>query len=277
VFTVERTGRDTFRAWDPSVWLGSSWWPVPAVHGGQLIGQGLSAALSTASFAPQSLHAYFLRAADPRRPIQLFVTRLKDGAAFQLRRVDVAQDDRAVLTLTASFHPEEPGFDYQMPMASLVRAPENCPEATGVFAELREMLGVEVREAGVEGPGPDGAWRSSGRLWLRAATPAGDPGLDSCVLCLLSDLSVHFSIRLPVLGSGMIQERPDVTTASLDHSLWWHRPVRTKGWLLYDLHALSVHGARGLSRGVLHDRSGRLVASSTQEVLIRPRPPSPVG
>lgn len=268
VFQLEEIGPDRFRGVDPSLWLQRTWWPAPAMHGGQLIGQGLRAAMATATFAPHSLHAYFLRPADPAAPVDFEVARRKDGSAFQLRGVEATQGARTVLSMSVSFHQAESGFDYQVPTPLDAGDPEDLPPAGGVFADLRELLGVDIREAAVPGPAADGTWRSSGRLWVRPLR-SGSPGLEPCALAFVSDLSVHYSIRLPVLGTGLMYERPDVATSSLDHAVWYHRPARPEEWILYDLHALTVVGSRGLSRGAMFDRDGRLVASTTQEVLIR--------
>ena len=57
--------------------------------------------------------------------------------------------------------------------------------------------------------------------------------------------------------------------ASLDHSLWYHRPLRMDDWLLYAMDSPSASGSRGLSRGQLFNRAGELVASVAQESLMR--------
>jgi len=58
--------------------------------------------------------------------------------------------------------------------------------------------------------------------------------------------------------------------ASLDHAIWFHRPFRADGWLLYDQDTPSATGARGLARGLIWTEGGDLVASVVQEGLIRP-------
>jgi acyl-CoA thioesterase-2 len=233
-----------------------------------LVGQGLRAALRTADFAPHSLHAYFVRPADPREPVDFSIARLKDGSAFQLRAVEASQAARTVLSMVVSFHRGETGFDYQLGVPGEAGDPESLPPSQGVFGDLRELLGVDIREGTIPPPAADGTMQSSGRLWVRAL-PHASPGLEPCVLAFVSDLSVHFSIRLPVLGSGLMYERPYVKTSSLDHAIWYHRTARPEDWILYDLQAVSVAGSRGLSRGAMFDRAGRLLASTSQEVLIR--------
>jgi acyl-CoA thioesterase-2 len=65
--------------------------------------------------------------------------------------------------------------------------------------------------------------------------------------------------------------------ASLDHALWFHRDFRADDWLLYSIDSPSAQGSRGLARGQIFDRAGRLVASTAQEGLIRVVPPQAVG
>jgi acyl-CoA thioesterase-2 len=57
--------------------------------------------------------------------------------------------------------------------------------------------------------------------------------------------------------------------ASLDHCMWFHRPFRADGWLLFDMDSPSASGARGLARGFLFTREGTLVVSMVQEGLMR--------
>jgi acyl-CoA thioesterase-2 len=95
-----------------------------------------------------------------------------------------------------------------------------------------------------------------------------DPRLHAAGLAYLSDISLLDSALArhgQSIASGKFQ------LASLDHALWFHRPVRVDEWLLYVQDSPSAQGGRGLCRGMLYDDKGRLVASVAQEGLIRPR------
>jgi len=59
--------------------------------------------------------------------------------------------------------------------------------------------------------------------------------------------------------------------ASLDHAIWFHRPLRVDEWLLFDLESPNASGGRGLARGHVFREDGTLVASLAQEGLIRQR------
>jgi acyl-CoA thioesterase-2 len=107
-------------------------------------------------------------------------------------------------------------------------------------------------------------------VWFRTAAPLpDDPTIHACVITFMTDMAVVVAARPP-------DGRPPwegFMGASLDHAVWFHRPIRADDWLYYDLHALSDHNARGLARGVIYTRDGTLGVSVTQEALIRPVQP----
>ena len=268
---LDETDADVFRGANPGDWPGGR------VFGGLVAAQALRAATRTvgSDHAPHSLHAYFVRPGRPGIPIDHAVDRTRDGRSFSTRRVDSRQDGEVIFTLTASFHATEPGPEYQLPMAADVSAPEDLDPPGWPFSPSGALSNLELREVGPTPPEPDGTYRSTRRVWVRAHDVGDDPLMHACVLTFMSDLGVVMAARPPRPGA-----RWDaIMTASLDHAVWFHRPVRVDQWLLYDLHALANHGARGMVRGVLHDRSGTLVASVAQEVLVRPlrEAPPPEG
>jgi len=61
--------------------------------------------------------------------------------------------------------------------------------------------------------------------------------------------------------------------ASIDHAMWFHRPARMDEWMLYAADSPSASGARGFTRGSLFTREGLLIASTSQEGLVRVLPP----
>jgi acyl-CoA thioesterase II len=252
-------------------------WPGGRVFGGLVAAQALRAATRTVrpDHAPHSLHAYFVRPGRPGVPIDHAVDRTRDGRSFTTRRVDSRQDGEVIFTLSASFHRDEPGPEYELPMATDVPAPEDLDPPGWPFSGSGALTHLELREVGPTPPEPDGTYRSTRRVWLRARDVGADPLMHACALTFMSDLGVVMAARPPRPGTTWDAMMP----ASLDHAVWFHRPVRADQWLLYDLHALANHGARGMVRGVIHERSGALVASVAQEVLIRPlrEGPPPAG
>jgi acyl-CoA thioesterase-2 len=251
----------------------------PQVFGGQVLGQALKAACSTVEGRfVHSLHAYFLRRGDFNAPIVYEVDRSRDGASFSSRRVVAVQHGQQIFHLAASFQIAEDGPDHQVPMPE-VAPPEELPD---LRAEARKHLAsmplegrrfwslerpfefrsVEAVAAGEPRPGVR-------HLWFRLIDRCpDDPLLHSCLLAYMSDYHLLETATLP---HGLSFREGDVTLASIDHAMWFHRPVRIDDWLLYALVSPSSSGSRGLAFGRIFDRQGRLVASTAQEGLMRTR------
>jgi acyl-CoA thioesterase-2 len=110
-------------------------------------------------------------------------------------------------------------------------------------------------------------------LWLRAdGVLPEEPLLHQAVLAYASDYSLLTAALLP---HGVSMRAPGLQLASLDHSLWLHRPFRADEWLLYVIDSPVSHGARGFARGAVYTQRGELVATVAQEGLIRLRPTDP--
>jgi acyl-CoA thioesterase-2 len=245
------------------------------VFGGQVAAQALMAAGRTVDHGRvHSLHSYFLRPGDPSVPILYEVDRIRDGRSFTTRRVVAIQHGRAIFNLSTSFHDDEAGLEHQFPMPE-APDPETLPTLSERLAPWRDELGdwlsrprpIDQRYVG-ELPwlGRD-AREPYQRLWIRAdGTLPDDPLLHACVAAYASDMSLFDTILRP---HGVRWDDQGFMGASLDHCMWFHRPFRADEWLLYDTDSPVAAGARGLARGFLFDRSGRLVVSMVQEGLVR--------
>jgi acyl-CoA thioesterase-2 len=245
------------------------------VFGGQVASQALMAAGRTVSAGHvHSLHSYFLRPGDPRVPILYEVDRIRDGKSFTTRRVVAIQHGRAIFNMSTSFHVEEKGLDHQFTMPD-VPPPESLQPLPDRLAPWRDELEewfsrphpIEQRHIG-ELPWKHGHDRLPYlRLWIRAdgELPV-DPLLHACVVTYASDMSLFDTILQP---HSVRWDDPDFMGASLDHCMWFHRSFRADDWLLFDTDSPVAAGARGLARGFLYDRSGRLVVSMVQEGLAR--------
>ena len=249
----------------------------PQVFGGQVLGQALRAAYGTVEGRTvHSLHAYFLRRGDFNAPIVYEVDRSRDGASFSSRRVVAIQHGQQIFTMAASFQIEEQGPDHQAPLPE-VAPPEALPDLTAEVrkhladmpAERRrfwslerpfEFRSVEAVEAGEPRPGVR-------HLWFRLIDRCpDDPVLHQCLLAYMSDYHLLETATLP---HGLAYRTGEVTLASIDHAMWFHRPVRVDEWLLYALISPSSTGSRGLAFASIFAREGRLVASNAQEGLMR--------
>ena len=231
-----------------------------ALYGGQVAAQALLAAGRTvaADRMPHSLHCYFLRSGNARRPTVFRVDRDRDGRSFSARRVVALQGGEVLASVSCSFTPPAEGPDVQVE-ASPVTLGE--PTAMPLY-EPGRLFDMECRVPS-EQDHPAAVWPV--RFWARATVPlADDPLVHACVLTYLSDISS---------GVGAIEGAAGWTATSLDHAVWFHRPVAMDDWVLMDLVPHTVAAARGWYTGTVHDGSGRLVASLTQETLARRRRP----
>jgi acyl-CoA thioesterase-2 len=257
------------------------------VFGGQVAAQALVAAGRTVDpgRTVHSLHAYFLRPGDPAVPLGYEVERVRDGRSFTTRRVVAFQHDRPIFVMSGSFQVGEEGLDHQDP-APDAPDPETLPSVADLAAAdadrwrvLREeFASIDVRFAGrrrgEDGDDKERAHPAASRVWIRIAEPLpDDPLLHVCLLAYLSDLTLLSSTLAPHRNVRPFTDQ--VRMASLDHALWFHRPFRADGWLLYDQVSPSATGGRGLAGGRIFTRSGAHVATVMQEGLIRVRMDAP--
>ena len=242
------------------------------VFGGQVLGQALSAAQATVERgrAAHSLHAYFLRAGDIEHPIVYDVDRTRDGSSFSVRRVTAIQHGKVIFFCAASFHEHEDGAEHQLSMPE-VPQPEDIAPAPAVPADVMATLAPKVqRWLSRRGPFefrhvyPRDELNPPKRppfqqVWFRLSEPVGDaPELHHALLAYASDFQLLGTANYP---HGISYYQPNVQMASLDHALWFHRPFRADEWLLYSIDSPSAQNSRGLARGQIFDRGGRLVAS----------------
>ncbi len=250
------------------------------VFGGQVLGQALSAAQQTVDprRVAHSLHGYFLRAGDIEAPIVYLVERLRDGHSFSARRVLAIQHGQPILNGSISFQVEESGFEHQLGMPE-VPSPDDLEPGAQVSAEELAQLPEKLqRWLTRRGPFefrpvyPRDELRPAKRppfqqVWFRLGGRAPDDALlQRAMLAYASDFHLIGTATLP---HGISYLSHEVQMASLDHALWFHRPFRVDEWLLYSCDSPSAQGARGLARGMIYARDGRLVASTAQEGLIR--------
>ena len=250
------------------------------VFGGQVLGQALSAAQATLAEprTAHSLHAYFLRAGDIAHPIVYDVDRTRDGGSFSVRRVTAIQHGKVIFFCAASFQDGETGAEHQLSMPEVPR-PEDLDAAPSIPPEELALLPIKVqRWLDRQGPFefrhvyPRDELNPPKRppfqqVWFRLAEKVGDaPELHRALLAYASDFHLLGTATFP---HGISYYQPNVQMASLDHALWFHRDFRADDWLLYSIDSPSAQGARGLARGQIYDRSGRLVASTAQEGMIR--------
>ena len=262
--------------------------------GGQVAAQALVAAGRTV--APDrlvhSLHGYFMRPGDPRRPLVYEVERLRDGRSYATRRVTAIQRGEAMFTLSASFKVPEESPERQRAVP-LLPDPDLLPDPYANWADAGS-------DGGSTSNGSGDYWTTTGRLtldmrtvprgsaalpdrqagveeqfvWLKSASPlpGDDPLLHVCALAYLSDLTLASTAAMHLQLPRAERKGPTtISLASLDHAMWFHRPFRADEWLLFAQRSPSASDGRGLAQGEFYTRDGRLVASVVQEALVRER------
>lgn len=261
---LESRGADSFVATTPSPAEGP-----PRLFGGQVASQSLRAATLTVAEGryPHSLHAYFIRPGVPGVPLELSVDRTRDGRSFSTRTVSAAQDGEPIFVLTASFHVDEEGDDWQEPAPTTgIKLPDEI-EFESPFARFRSMMPFDIRPLRKS----NSPFPVVHPFWVKTHDPMpDDPLLHACVITFISDMAVVASARAPESTS------IPFGGASLDHAVWFHRRVRADDWLLFSVDPVTNYGARGLARGSMHTADGVHAVSIAQEALLRPASTPPV-
>ncbi len=254
MMALEPHGPDTFIGVGPS-------YPWGGLYGGQILAQGLKAAGATveAPFRVHSLHAYFIRGGDADEPIRFEVDRSRNGRSFATRRVVVRQSIGVILNMAASFQVDEDAPEVQTAVLPEVPRPESIePETWSPVFDRRVVS--RFAEPG----------RSTG--WFRMAEAIHDPLLHACALAYLSDdLPTEAVVALHPDRERLVDVGSGFWSASLDHAVWFHRPMRADEWHLHDFTCHGLISSRGVSIGHVFTSEGSHVATVSQEVLLRPR------
>jgi acyl-CoA thioesterase II len=223
-----------------------------------------------------SLHSYFIRPGDPAVPIVYEVDRVRDGRSFSTRRVVAVQHGKAIFSLSASFQLDQPGIDHQsqMPEApppeslpTLEERYADSPDAAAFFKMLPRPIDLRYVDDPPWQQHAHGPRTGLTRVWMRAnGRLPDDPLMHVCVLTFASDMTLLDSV---LVRHGLAPGIDPISMASLDHAMWFERPFRADGWLLYASESPSASGSRGLATGRFFAQDGRQVASVVQEGLIR--------
>jgi acyl-CoA thioesterase-2 len=249
------------------------------LFGGQVLSQALRAAYHTVEGRHvHSVHGYFMRAGNAAMPVLYEVDRIRDGRSFTTRRVVAIQEGEAIFSMSVSFQVEEEGFEHAASMPN-VPPPEELkddriavsrlkgeqPNLSPMAGRARPFETRSVFEFGSPAWEEDRLWNP---VWIRFAAPLpeDDGTLARCLLAYASDMGLVSTSVLPHVRD---LTRDRFQMASLDHALWIHRHIPMGEWLLFHKHTSTANGARGLVHAAFYDRAGVLLASVTQEGLVR--------
>jgi acyl-CoA thioesterase-2 len=266
------------------LYRGQSWdLGFRALFGGQVLGQALKAAYETVPKGrlAHSFHSYFLLPGDAKKPVVYDVETLRDGKSFSARRIKAIQNGRNIFIMTASFQEMEDGLSHQAAQMPEVPPPEEVESDITFYEKNYENIGKTMREAlsyhrtidirtiaansifqAIERP-PERA------IWLRAQENLGDDQmLHQATLAYASDY--HF-LSTSLQPHGISVTDKNLALATIDHAMWFHKPVNMNEWLLYVMDSPFSGGARGLVKGQVFNQQGELIASTMQEGLMRTR------
>ncbi len=256
------------------------------VFGGQVLGQALAAAYRTVEGRrAHSLHAYFLRRGDVTAPIIYDVDRSRDGGSFSVRRVVAIQHGRPIFNFAASFQKSEDGLEHHAAMPE-VDGPDGLKDLTEIAPHIFDKMPQKLRRYLTEERPFDfrpveandyittEPREAKKHVWIRTVNAL--PETQSIHQILLAYVSDYELLGTSTLPHGLQFGQGRIMMASLDHALWFHRNVRLDDWLLYAMDSPNSSGARGFSRGQFFTRDGLLVASTSQEGLVRIRDNAPV-
>ena len=263
--------------------------PWPKAYGGDLVAQAAAAAMRSVTDGKtlHSMHSYFLRPADIEATVRYEVEILRDGRGYSTRQVRGYQHGKPVYVCLANFAAGEPGAVFAAELADTVPDPWDLPSSAeyldgrdgGTMTERSKAYwsggrGFDLRHV----PGPvylrvEGGRQPHQAVWVKPFDPlrpvAGlsDPQRDLAALAYVCD----YTILEPLLRVlGLAWADPGLVTASLDHSMWFHRPARLDDWLLYVQDAASAEAGRGLGLGRFYTRDRRHLATVAQEGVLRP-------
>lgn len=261
----EQVGRCWFRGRSPR--------PQGRIFGGQVLAQCLMAANATVdeSLLAHSMHAYFLRAGDPNSPIEFEVDPIRDGRSFCTRRVVARQHGQAIFNTSVSYQVIEAGFEHsepipvtEVPERTSVQQSDVDDEANRNRPNMLDLYCVERRRVAKYQPSDGMPLRVD---WFRGRGELrNEARLHQAALALISDFSL---LGTCIYKQGYRDWDEKLMVASLDHAIWFHAPVNLNDYVLYGCDSPWAGNARGFNRGKFWSADGQLIASTTQESLVR--------
>ncbi len=267
---------------EENLYLGQNETQAPQrLFGGQVVAQATRAAYATVEgLQMHSLHGYFMRAGDAQRPVLYEIERIRDGRSFTTRRVLAIQNGEAIFSMDISFQVQEPGFDHAHPMPNVPLPQELADDlavAQAIDKDDPRMSAIvkverpfETRSVFKLGSPEWAQDRYFSPIWIRFREPVArtDQVLARCLLAYASDMSVVSTASLPHQSQ---VPRDRLQMASLDHALWVHREVPIDQWILFHKRTSTAQDSRGMVHADFYGEEGQLVASVTQEGLLRIR------
>lgn len=267
---LEQLDDNLFRGYSPPS-------PRQRIYGGLVLSQSIAAAQRTVAAPLQlhSMHAYFMRGGDPDRAVIYDVESIRDGRSFVSRRVVARQKGQAIYSCQLSYQQPEAGLEHQAPMPA-VPSPEGLLTEEARWNQIPALESenrtwpIEYRQVSpVDWRAPTPAEPATA-VWLKAVDRLPETlALHQTLFAYASDMHILATALRPHALSPLTTD--GLQLATLDHTIWYHRPFRLDEWLLYALSSPSASNARGLAQGHVYRADGVLVATVMQEGLMRLR------
>jgi len=252
-----------------------------SVYGGQVLAQSVAAAARVLNDDKvlHSLHGYFLRPGDFTIPIKYKVDVFKEGRSFNTVRVSGLQNDKTIFIMAASYHIREEGIHHQSAMPNVAQ-PESLTSFSDLFAQFAEKFDVKpkgifssespviFRPVEHYNPFNPGIRPPNNHTWFKINGELENPSLKlrQAILTYASDFNLLITSMMP---HNMSMFTNPIRLASLDHAMWFHEDFALDDWMLYAVESPFAGAARGFCIGKMYTRDGRLIASVTQEGLVR--------
>jgi len=246
--------------------------------GGQLMAQAFVAASRslTHDLPPSAMSIHFIAGGDPSADIEFHVVRLRDERRFANRRVDARQGDTLLASALVSYLSGGHGLEHNIEMPD-VPAPHTLPTIDELLVGYEDVVPafvsalrpIEWRYTN------DPAWvmRDKGarmdrnRVWLKAdGVIPDDPVLHNAAMIYASDTTVLDSI---ITTHGLSWGWDRIFAVTVNHSVWFHRPVNFSDWVLYCTASPVAAESRGLATGHFFNAAGQVVATVTQEGIVK--------
>lgn len=236
------------------------------VEGSQILAQAIVAvAKRFEGKSVRSAHAVFARAVMGTAPVELLINVLNDGRTTATAVVTAMQNGKPCITMTVFTDvPSADVISHQLARPDVVApARANVCDMPMIGRQVRLVDVIDVNSPDEVGPPEVFAWLHYDPI------PARDDLAKALIAYFTGHLGISTTMRAHA-GIGTSQSHLTVSTAPMTITVSFHEPVRWDGWLLYSHESTQAGGGMSYVRGTVHTEEGELLASFSQDGMIRP-------
>lgn len=236
------------------------------VEGTQVLAQAIVAAAKRfPDKSVRSVHAVFTRAVLVGPPIVLDVDVVAEGRSTATAIITASQNDKRCMTFTVFTDVPTPDvIRHHLPKPDVAGPNDaNVCEMPMVGRQVKLVDVVDINSPDEVGPPEVYAWLHYEPI------PTRDDLARALIAYFTGHLGISTSMR-PHEGIGTALSHITVSTAPMTVTVSFHEPVRWSGWLLYSHESTQVGAGMSYIRGAVHTEEGELIASFSQDAMIRP-------